>query len=283
MFEEANNKLRAAWRERMERASHIQVEWKETITHKRGTVRPADRVEGMFGATPEVLRHGIPHKDKEFKNLRRLLKISESMMRLESQQLSIADPMNLRYEDLLTSNNGEYSRSIVSRFDGSSVNGIINHKSQNIYATTVGLSAIMTCYRAFNLDFVVSDDPVIERVESDGTFVVKLGKEKVWVDPNRDFFPVRFERYRKGQVCDRVDIDSANSDGRWELTGWNCVKLDRHRNYESIAQTRYAEVTSITFEPTSSSDFDLVFDKGTKVSKRRASGVRMSPPKLGPA
>jgi len=107
MFEKATNELRAAWRKRMEKASHIQVKWKETITHKRGTVRPADRVEGMFGATPEVLRHGIPHKDKEFKNLRRSLKISESMMRLESQQLSIVDPMNLRYEDLLTSNNGE--------------------------------------------------------------------------------------------------------------------------------------------------------------------------------
>ncbi len=275
MFEKATNKLIEAWCERMERAAHIQVEWKETITHKQGTIRSANWVEGKVGATPEVLKRGIPHEDIEFKNLKRSLKISDSMMRIESQQLSIVDPMNLRYEDWIASNNGEYSRSIISSFDGSSVYGIINHESQNISAKTVSLSAVMTAYRASNLDFVISDDPIIEGRESDGTFVVKWGKERVWVDPDRDFFPVRFERYRKrkGQVRACVDIDSANSDGRWELTGWKYIKFDGYPNYESMAEIRYSKVTSITFEPTSPSDFDLVFEKGTRVSKRREAGI----------
>lgn len=143
-------------------------------------------------------------------------------------------------------------------------------------ATTVSLCAIMMSYRALNSDFVVSVAPVIERVESNGIHVVKLGKERVWVDSNRNFFPVRFERYSQGQVAQRVDIDSTNSDGCWELTGWKYVKFDHRRNFENIAEIHFAEVDRLTFETKSKSDFELVFEKGVKVVQRRGSGKWIS-------
>ena len=57
-----------------------------------------------------MLEHGVPHKDIVFRDLRRSLKVSGSMMRLESQALNLVDPMKLTYDEMIASNNGDYSR-----------------------------------------------------------------------------------------------------------------------------------------------------------------------------
>ena len=98
---------------------------------------------------------------------------------------------------------------------------------------------------------------------------MKLGKERVWVDSKRNYFPLRHERYLEGQLFERVDIHVAKSDGCWDLTGWKYVKFDRYQNCERAAEIYATKVEHMGFEASNPSDFELIFEAGTQVSKRR--------------
>jgi hypothetical protein len=99
---------------------------------------------------------------------------------------------------------------------------------------------------------------------------IEFGKYVFWIDPARDFLPVRYaETTATREIVRQVDYSSYRQiDGRWLLSGWrNCLLSG-----PSGSASETSDVSVGEFDLTSEVDdreFEVEFPAGTLVRDRR--------------
>lgn len=102
-------------------------------------------------------------------------------------------------------------------------------------------------------------------VEGRSCLVLRHGDNVVWVDPERDYIPVRFFQYRRGAVYWSVEINYRTDDQLgWVLSGWKDTRLSVKGTIDDAVT---ATVTKAAINTSISDDtFEVDYPDGTEVS-----------------
>lgn len=263
---------------RTERFDIVQFAWTEHHTFEVGGERPPTQAVHT-GREPEdspIFTVGIPHVRREFADLKKWLSLNGKMMRFKTHSLSIVDQLNIKYHEHEASNNGDYSR--VTTRSGEQQHGLLHYDQQvNAYASMYRLMPITLTVRGrddkiFGKTF--SQEPDVKMALEDGLLRAEVPRERVWLDPSKDYLPTRVERWkpRFDIITDRIEIElTQHPDYGWLPNGWTYTLFD-----STSGKPKRTFVTSnveVATQATTKSDFELKFWPGIRVHQRRGDGT----------
>jgi len=265
---------------RAERFNIVQFAWTERHTYEVGGAAPQTHAVHT-GKEPDdspIFTVGIPHVRREFADLKKWLSLNGTMMRFKTHSLSIVDPLNICYHEHEASNNGDYSR--VTTRSGEQQHGLLHYDQQvNAMYSMYRLMPITLAVRAhddrtFGQVFDNPAERILETALEDGMLCIASPREKVWLDPAKDYLPIRVERWKPkfDVIIDRIEIELAEHPDFGLLpNGWSYTLFD-----SSSGKPRRTFVTSgveVAIRATTKSDFELKFWPGIRVHQRRGDGT----------
>jgi hypothetical protein len=165
---------------------------------------------------------------------------------------------------------GTYRKTLFHPTEGDFPNAHIGRKGPNIIPRNIRTIPIFLIYRPLERTMGRFDPAKVDLTSERGLVdelscpVLRQQDRAVWVDPTREFLPVRYYEFQKGKTVVSIEIKyQANANFGWVPSSWREVCSTPDGN---VFLSVNASVTAYDINvPISDKDFDIQYPTGTLV------------------